>query len=90
MPTKSTTPYAAKTLPTNPEHTLPIEQTCFSCHEVKHVMVNPDHLEKWKAGGVGNLIQDTMPTLNGGEREFLISSMCEHCFDAMFADTDDD
>ena len=41
-------------------------------------------LNRWHVGGV--LIQDAMPYLSAGEREFLKTEICETCFDAMFAD----
>jgi hypothetical protein len=44
-------------------------------------MVSNHDLKRWEGG---ELIQDAMPYLSAGERELLISGICETCFDKIF------
>ena len=60
--------------------------SCRCCGELQQFTVGIDDLNAWHVGGV--LIQDAMPYLSTGEREFLISETCEPCFDAMFSSED--
>jgi hypothetical protein len=38
----------------------------------------------------GPLIQDALPDLTPGEREFLLTGCCESCFDRLFAEVEED
>jgi len=55
-----------------------IEKTCIFCGKTKEIHVNQQAYEKWQEGA---LIQNAMPDLPIGDREMLISSICEPCFD---------
>ena len=45
--------------------------------------VHEKDLKDWQEG---KYIQDAMPYLSSGERELLISDMCESCFTNLFAE----
>lgn len=50
--------------------------------------LNPEDLRKWQQGDV--LIQDAMPYLTPGEREFLITGYTEEDWDEIFSGGEDD
>ena len=58
--------------------------SCRECGCQQQMAVNIDDMNRWNYQDV--YIQDAMPYLTVGEREFLISETCEPCFDKMFAD----
>lgn len=60
--------------------------SCRNCGSSQSMMVDINDINDWNARGVH--IQDAMPYLTAGEREFLISETCEPCFDAMFPNED--
>lgn len=60
---------------------------CVSCSKVQTVTVDAAPFHKWRSG---MHIQDAMPDVSDGDREFLLSSICEPCFDAAFKESDDE
>ena len=55
--------------------------SCRRCGKFQTFLVNLDDLNAWNTRKA--LIQDAMPYLSAGEREFLISETCEECFDEL-------
>jgi hypothetical protein len=51
---------------------------CLECGNAVSVTIPDDAYNRW-IGGM--FIQDAAPMLTPGEREFLITSLCEKCFD---------
>jgi hypothetical protein len=60
---------------------------CIQCKETQHITVGTADLTNWENG---ELIQNAMPYLTAGQREILISGVCETCFDNMFAGEEED
>lgn len=54
---------------------------CIKCGFAHHMRIDPADVRDWQEG---KLIQHAMPYLSAGERELLISGICEDCFDEMF------
>jgi hypothetical protein len=54
---------------------------CRKCEQVKRVEVTRNQISTWASGG---LIQVVMPHLTAGDRELLVSGVCEPCFDKMW------
>lgn len=59
--------------------TIPV--LCKVCKGIKLVDCNPEGVIKWHNG---EHIQDALPELTDGERELLLSGICEECFDRLF------
>ena len=59
---------------------------CVQCKETQHITVGTADLTNWESG---ELIQNAMPYLTAGQREILISGVCETCFDNMFGGEED-
>jgi len=53
---------------------------CVFCKKEKTVTVPLDDYLKWDNGN-GMHIQDAMPDVDKGTREFILSSICGPCFD---------
>ena len=60
---------------------------CYACGNALSVTVRSADLEKFRAG---NFAQDCFPYLSPSEREFLISGICDPCWDEMFPDESDE
>ena len=58
-----------------------IDVTCMFCGNVHNVLLLAREYDAWQGGA---LIQDAMPHLSAGQRELLISGICETCFDETF------
>jgi hypothetical protein len=56
---------------------------CIDCNKEFRISVIEADLISWKAG---QPIQDAMPYLREGERELIISKICERCYDKAFGD----
>lgn len=54
---------------------------CVLCTGEQVIEVPTEDYIKWRDG---TLIQNAMPYLEAGQREFLISRICEKCFDDLF------
>ena len=63
------------------ERTTIVAVDCVRCKERQHITTKTEDLDSWENG---ELIQNAMPYLSAGEREILISGVCEACFDNMF------
>lgn len=59
---------------------------CKLCHKLVTVVVKRHDYFDWKEG---KLAQDAFPYLSEGEREVIMSMICEPCFDEMFEEEDD-
>lgn len=64
-----------------------IEVQCRSCGEMKQVVCDPQDMQKWKDGE--GYIQDVLHYLSAGDRELLLSSTCDDCFQKMFGSSED-
>ena len=60
-----------------------LQAQCVRCKDTHVLMVSNHDLKRWEGG---ELIQDAMPYLSAGERELLISGICETCFDKMYGE----
>ena len=58
-----------------------VTKKCTQCNQ-SIALTAPE--SEWKAWESGVLIQRALGSLNDGQRELLISGMCEKCFDALF------
>lgn len=63
-----------------------ITKNCVCCKSPVIIPVDPTGYARWQGG---DLIQDALPELSAASREMLISSICEPCFDRMFAESDE-
>lgn len=60
-----------------------VNKVCSMCGGFHSIVVDYDGYRKWKAGE--GLIQDLLKENTDGERELLISGVCENCFDELFS-----
>jgi hypothetical protein len=56
---------------------------CLLCNNAQKVTIPGPALYKYRKGAH---IQDAMPTLTDGEREFLVTGICNDCFNKLFAE----
>jgi hypothetical protein len=54
---------------------------------MKQVVCDPQDMQKWKDGE--GYIQDVLHYLSAGDRELLLSSTCDDCFQKMFGSSED-
>lgn len=54
---------------------------CICCQKSNNITCNWKDFNKWEQGAS---IQNAMPYLTNGERELLISGVCNNCFETMF------
>ncbi len=59
-----------------------IDVTCIQCKKLYTVTCCADDYDDFKAG---ELIQNALPYLSEGDRELLISQICDSCFEEIFA-----
>jgi hypothetical protein len=64
------------------ERNFEVAVTCVKCHKNKSLSVCKEDFELWVRSG--GLIQAVMPYLDADERELLISSTCNVCWNEMF------
>ena len=55
---------------------------CIHCLGEFVILANEADMESWKSGG--GYIQDVLGYLTAGDRELLISKMCDGCFKKMY------
>jgi hypothetical protein len=70
--------------------TVTIDGPCYYCKKPQSVKVMAADFTKFQQGGFA---QDCFPKLSAGDREFLISGICDDCWHQMFgleADDDED
>ena len=60
-----------------------LEITCWNCNNTYVVKFSPEGYAEWQGG---ELIQEALPELSDGERELMISSTCDTCWDELFGD----
>ena len=60
-----------------------VRVNCRTCSNEFTLQVNQNDLKDWQEG---EFIQDAMPYLSAGERELLISNICEECFTNLFSE----
>lgn len=60
-----------------------IERTCPFCGEKMALPVPKDEFDAWQSGVP---VQKAFPYLSAEEREFIISGICENCWEKMFGD----
>lgn len=60
---------------------------CVGCKRTYYVAISKKGYHRWTQG---TLIQEALPELSVEERELLISKTCNACFDALFAEPDED
>ena len=65
-----------------------VEVTCRVCGKTHKINVDQVGFKKFEEGTMS--IQDALPGLTPGQREMLLSQICEECFDKMFGDEDND
>lgn len=64
-----------------------VPTVCPECHKREDITVDAEGYFKWQQG---LLIQLALPELTSVQREQLITGFCGPCWDAMFADDEDD
>jgi len=60
---------------------------CWKCSKAYTIEVSADGYAEWQGG---ELIQDALPDLSAGERELLISSTCDPCWDELFGEPEEE
>lgn len=60
---------------------------CHFCKAPQSVTVNKTDLDKFRDG---RFAQDCFPDLSPSQREFLISGICDKCWDDMFSGDEDE
>lgn len=53
---------------------------CHECGKVYSLDLDPKDVERWRSG---ELAQVAFPYLDAGDRELLISHICNDCFDKL-------
>jgi len=64
------------------EPKMELQITCRKCGSIFSIKVKYSDLQTFKKGE--KKIQNIFPYLSPGERELLISNICETCFDSIF------
>lgn len=70
------------------EHAMTIICTCPHCHKVHEVEVDFEDYTNYMMGDAN--IQDAFPYLSANEREYLLSGLCEGCWDSLFAEEEEE
>mgnify|MGYP000858875625 FL=1 len=79
-----------KTAPTSvPEGSVLTRARCNVCRETYYLVLDVAQFTEW-SGPNSRHIQEVFPTMSAGDRELILSSTCESCFDAMFSEEDDE
>jgi hypothetical protein len=71
----------------SPEFQVAVRGPCYSCGKAQEVIVADADLRKFRAG---EYAQNCFPYLSAAAREFLISGICEKCWEEMFAETEEE
>jgi hypothetical protein len=64
--------------------TMTLEVECVSCKKTTKLYVRDVDYSVWVRGY--GLVQNVFPYLSAGERELLISQICDDCWNRMFRD----
>lgn len=62
-----------------------VERKCPMCKTVRTINFSEDGLIAWQSG---MKIQHAFPDTTAGEREFLLTGICDPCWDKMWAEPD--
>lgn len=65
------------------EYDFSLNVTCLYCKKEFTINCNESDYNDWKNGE--GFIQDILSYVSNADRELLISSTCEECFDKMFS-----
>lgn len=65
-------------------HKTPV---CMGCDKSSRFELDKDDVDRWRAG---EYIQNVWPDMTAEDRETMISGFHAECFDALFADEDDE
>lgn len=68
------------------DNEVTVSGPCHFCRTPQRVTVKKADLEKFRAG---NYAQDCFQGLSPGQREFLISGICDKCWDDMFPEEEE-
>jgi hypothetical protein len=63
---------------------MTLEVDCRFCGKTVNLVIEQEDFRKYRNND--GLVQDIFPYLSAGEREMLISGMCEDCWDKLFSD----
>ena len=66
---------------------ITIAVQCQRCGSIIELEVREEDFNRWNNGG---LAQDCFPYLDAGQRELLISGICDDCFNEMFAEEEEE
>jgi len=69
------------------DENVEVKGPCYSCGQPLFVIVKKADFERFRKG---NFASECFPYLNAGQREFLISGICDTCWDEMFGEDEDD
>lgn len=64
----------------------PVTVTCIMCKKEITFEVKESDFQDWRGG---KFVQDAFPYLSEGQRELLISGVCDDCFKTMFSDEEE-
>ena len=59
---------------------------CRRCGSIIELKVREEDFNRWNSGGH---VQNYFPYLDAGQRELLISKVCDDCFNEMFAEEEE-
>ncbi len=65
-----------------------LDVTCKYCNITYQILANRDDLDSWVNGE--GYIQDILAYLSAGERELLISGICNNCWKILYPEVDND
>lgn len=71
----------------NGKSVMQISGPCFSCQQPLSVQVAPADYARFERG---EFASECFPYLKADEREFLISGICDRCWDEMFGKEEED
>lgn len=60
---------------------------CHRCGSIIELKIREEDFNRWNSG---ERIQDCFPYLDAGQRELLISKVCDDCFNEMFAEEEEE
>lgn len=66
---------------------IKIAVRCCRCGSIIELEVREEDFNRWDNG---ENVQDCFPYLDAGQRELLISRVCDDCFNEMFAEEEEE
>lgn len=70
------------------EHPVIVHCTCPRCYRTHEVKVDFEDYTNYMMGDAK--IQDAFPYLSANEREYILSGLCEDCWDGLFIDEEEE